>query len=153
VLRADSSYTLIVNGDSRAVLTVELTFTLPGEKNRNELLANPPHRYWRDLPEQFNSVTELHSTYSSESKETHTTNSQIMVVWSPAKLVDWHPKSIPKEAMLSIASDPFKTERREVFTLQGSKLSHRMVLPSGASDESSPRMKPPRRSTTTKDPR
>jgi hypothetical protein len=112
VPHADSSYTLIIKGDKSAALTVELTFTLSGGD-----------RFWQDLPDQFNSARELHNTYHFDSKESHTTiDSQIVVRWNPAKLVDWSPKSVPNAAMFRIAPDLFKKERSEGFTLKGAQL-------------------------------
>lgn len=111
VPRAGSSYTLVIKNDNSATLRVELTFTLSGG-----------NRYWQDLPEQYGSAHELRNTYSFDSRESHATDSTIVVHWNPAKLVDWSPRTIPNEVMLRIAPDLFKRERREGFTLTGAQL-------------------------------
>jgi hypothetical protein len=102
-------FTLTVRGKS-AELTGALTSTL----------SNP--RGWSDLPEQYRRLSPLHIKVTNHADHVVADGSDLIIRWRGGQLVDWEPKTLPREYAEKLAAPQTSNKLPNVFTLNGDEL-------------------------------
>jgi hypothetical protein len=105
----DYSYMLIIRDGKPADLISEVTATLP------------PLGWWSFLPDAYRHLSPLYVKATNHSDHVVADGSDLIIRWRGGQLVDWEPKTLPREYAEQLAA-PQTSNKPNVFTLNGDEL-------------------------------